>query len=137
MLHPRHKLQYFKDAGWPADWIATAKQLVTDVYENSYQTYSLPSVANAEDNTETIPESNRASGNVFDNLPCLVKPKPKVSHDELDAYLAADVDDVTDALEWWIQNRTTMPRLSRMAIDYLSIPGKQSMCGCSIIETLW
>ena len=67
----------------------------------------------------------QVSENIFDNLPCIIKkPKLKLIHDELDAYLTSDVVDVTDALAWWIMNWTTFPRLSCMAINYLCIPGK-------------
>lgn len=27
-------------------------------------------------------------------------------------------------LEWWVNHRGTYPRLSRMALDYLSVPGE-------------
>jgi len=47
---------------------------------------------------------------------------PPPSLDELQRYLAADVEDVTDALMWWHERRKVFPRLSRMACDYLSIP---------------
>ena len=43
---------------------------------------------------------------------------------ELDHYLKADVEDVTDAIAWWHIRRSTYPRLSRMALDYLTIPSK-------------
>ena len=44
---------------------------------------------------------------------------------ELDHYLkSARVKDVKDPLQWWIMNRASYPRLSRMAIDFLVIPGK-------------
>lgn len=36
VLHPRHKLQYFKNAGWSAEWIETAKALVRDEFDRSY-----------------------------------------------------------------------------------------------------
>ena len=75
----------------------------------------------------TTPERQQVSSNVFDSLPCLAKRTLKPAYDELDAYLAGDIEDVTDALEWWIENRARLPRLSRMAIDYLSIPGKSSV----------
>ena len=94
-----------------------------DVYENLYHSYSVPTPTN--DATATTLK-RQVSSNVFDNLPCLAKPKPKLAHDELDAYLATNIEDVTDALEWWIKNCATFPRLSCMAIDYLSIPGKSS-----------
>ena len=51
--------------------------------------------------------------------------KPKASHerDELDAYLASGIEDVADPLKWWDEHRSTYPHLSRMALDYLTIPG--------------
>jgi len=42
--------------------------------------------------------------------------------DELQCYLATDVEDVKDRLMWWHERRTLFPRLSHMAHDYLSIP---------------
>jgi hypothetical protein len=36
VLHPRYKLQYFKNAGWSPDWIETAKMLVRDEFDRSY-----------------------------------------------------------------------------------------------------
>ena len=44
---------------------------------------------------------------------------------ELDHYLkSARVKDVSDPLKWWFDNRGSYPRLSRMARDFLTIPGK-------------
>lgn len=45
--------------------------------------------------------------------------------DELDEYLESPLVPTKDALAWWHTNRARFPRLSRMALDYLSIPGKQ------------
>jgi hypothetical protein len=36
VLHPRHKLEYFKTQNWEADWIATAQGLVRDEYNRVY-----------------------------------------------------------------------------------------------------
>lgn len=36
VLHPRHKLSYFKAARWEDDWIQTAESLVRDEFERSY-----------------------------------------------------------------------------------------------------
>jgi hypothetical protein len=36
VLHPRHKLDYFKKAGWSDEWIATARTIVRDEFEWSY-----------------------------------------------------------------------------------------------------
>lgn len=43
--------------------------------------------------------------------------------DELNDYLESPVDPTKDALAWWHARRLQFPRLSRMALDYLSIPG--------------
>ena len=42
---------------------------------------------------------------------------------ELDRYLGTDPEHVTDALAWWYEHKHVYPRLHRMALDYLSIPG--------------
>ena len=68
--------------------------------------------------------SKKTSDNMFNNLPSLAKSKLKQAHDELDAYLAADIVNVTDVLVWWSKQHKSYPLLSQMAIDYLSIPGK-------------
>jgi len=36
VLHPCHKLQYFKTAGWQDDWTQIAETLVCDEFECSY-----------------------------------------------------------------------------------------------------
>jgi len=64
------------------------------------------------------------SDNIFDNLPELAHPKSASLHDELYRYLATDVELVHNALLWWIEKHAEFPRLSRMALNYLSIPGK-------------
>ena len=43
--------------------------------------------------------------------------------DEIDCYLATDTEAVDNALLWWWERRSMYPSLSRMALDYLSIPG--------------
>jgi hypothetical protein len=73
-------------------------------------------------------------GNVFDHLPALVQPKTIPSLNELTAYLNADTENVTDVIAWWNGHRKTYPRLSRMALDYLTIPG---MCIFIYLITLF
>ena len=48
---------------------------------------------------------------------------PQTTMDELDCYLAADVEDVKEPLMWWYEKHATFPRLYQMARNYLSIPG--------------
>ena len=43
-------------------------------------------------------------------------------HSEIDWYLSLDVKHVADPLLWWQEHKLIYPQLSRMALDYLSIP---------------
>jgi hypothetical protein len=36
VLHPRHKLSYFRQAGWPTEWIRTAEDIVHTEFKRSY-----------------------------------------------------------------------------------------------------
>jgi len=56
----------------------------------------------------------------------LVDPKTTAPISEINQYLRLPVEHVMDPLGWWVHNRQTYPNLSRMALDYLSIPGKSS-----------
>jgi hypothetical protein len=60
---------------------------------------------------------------MFDSLPALAVPKCADLRDELDRFLSTDHEYVQDVLMWWFERRHIYPRLSRMALDYLSIPG--------------
>lgn len=48
------------------------------------------------------------------------------NYDELKQYLSTDIEQVTNPIEWWNSKARAFPRLSRMAIDYLTIPGSLS-----------
>lgn len=61
--------------------------------------------------------------NLFNNLPALKPPTATELCDELDRYLSTDPEHVTDPIAWWYDRKTTFPRLHRMALDYLTIPG--------------
>ena len=69
------------------------------------------------------------SSNQFDNLRSNLQRGAENLRDEFDRYLSSEPETVkdSDVLTWWIERRKTYPRLSRMAIDYLSIPG-MSFC---------
>ena len=68
---------------------------------------------------------------MFDTLAALSAPKAAELRDELARYLSTDPEHTEDVLLWWTERKSTFPRLSRMALDYLSIPGKSS-CICPI-----
>ena len=46
---------------------------------------------------------------------------------ELDKYLAQPIEKVRDPIAWWWDHRAVFPRLSMMALDYLSVPGMSGL----------
>lgn len=61
---------------------------------------------------------------------------PKANkRNELDRYFAAEIESTPDPLKWWNDHRSSYPRLSRMALDYLSIPGMCSIYCCLVVHS--
>ena len=64
---------------------------------------------------------------MFDNLPALA-PSTLELRDELEVYLLSDPEQVggntsKEVITWWYERWGVYPRLHRMALDYLTIPG--------------
>ena len=76
VLHPRHKLDYFKSAKWDDEWFKTAKQIVRDEFERTYKDSGddNPTTFNAKHNTglkKVCPLIFSVCVNDFtDNPPC-------------------------------------------------------------------
>ncbi|KIM65712.1 hypothetical protein SCLCIDRAFT_22590 [Scleroderma citrinum Foug A] len=100
VLHPWHKLVYFRSVGWEPDWINMAHELVRNTFDSSYAACTAPP-------TEDL---------VSDQL------KTNHIHNELDTYLTSNVEDISDALKWWHEHRSTYLCLLWMALNYLTIP---------------
>jgi hypothetical protein len=134
VLHPRYKLDYFKKAGWQPDWIETAEELIRNTFDKFYAT-------DGDTEKELVPQpakqvglmvshflvlteqSEPSSSNMFDELPAFAVPKSFQADDELASYLRSETEFVKDVLDWWKSKAHIYPRLSRMALNYLSIPG--------------
>jgi hypothetical protein len=56
-------------------------------------------------------------------LKALSNPLSSELRSELDRFLSTDPEQVTDVCQWWYDRRGLYPRLYRMALDYLTIPG--------------
>ena len=50
VLHPCHKLAYFKNAGWEVEWVEAAHQIIRDEFDCSYA--PLPDVSDEEGENE-------------------------------------------------------------------------------------
>jgi len=65
---------------------------------------------------------------MFDDLTFLAPIHGTALSDELTLYLNTEPENVKDAVQWWYEKRKTYPRLHRMALDYLTIPGMCNYC---------
>ena len=74
------------------------------------------------------------SHNIFDDMPALA-PNTTTVADELTLYLSTGPEPVKDVLPWWYEKQTVYPMLSRMALDYLSIPGEFSVSRTRLTNT--
>lgn len=76
------------------------------------------------------------AGNIFNSLPGLPRLRFGADEDKLDRYLASAPEPTKDTLTWWTERRAMYPTLSRMALDYLLIPGKLSHLHWALFATL-
>lgn len=116
---------------WEAEWISTAERLVRNAFKESYT--AIESIDNPEDTANNSGEHANKKTNIFDSLPALAPPKASDLGSELNRYLSTDVEHVTDAITWWHERRHIYPSLSRMAVDYLTIPGKIFLSSCILL----
>ncbi len=57
VLNPRYKLQYFKQAKWPEDWINTAKEITREEYKRTYAHRTDANSGECDDNG-VVPDDN-------------------------------------------------------------------------------
>ncbi|TFY79033.1 hypothetical protein EWM64_g4980 [Hericium alpestre] len=115
VLHPGLKLQYFRNHHWEDEWIETAENLVREEYAHHYEHEN--DAVESEIN-DAVPQT---ADNTFDFGDISVgNEAERIS--ELEEYLRSPVEKVKDPVQWWFSKRHVYPKLSRMALDYLSIP---------------
>ena len=135
VLHPHHKLAYFEKQNWEDLWIQDAHEIVHHIFDDSYApvaNWSQKDNVRAPNSivSHTSPPFDFIVDpfqpkNIFNDLPDLASMSSELD-DELDRYLAADIEDTKDPLMWWYKHRGAFSNLSHMACDYLSIPGKST-----------
>lgn len=122
MLHPSYKTAYFKRLKWPTEWIDAADEVVHSEWYTRYAHIVIDPAEVVEEATATA--AHQPSVNVFDDIMQFTPDDtPAIDQDELDTFLTSPCEDTNgDPLAWWMKNRARYPRLSRMALDYLSAP---------------
>ncbi|TFY73500.1 hypothetical protein EWM64_g10512, partial [Hericium alpestre] len=100
---------------WEDEWIETAENLVREEYAHHYEHEN--DAVESEIN-DAVPQT---ADNTFDFGDISVgNEAERIS--ELEEYLHSPVEKVKDPVQWWFSKRHVYPKLSRMALDYLSIP---------------
>jgi hAT family C-terminal dimerisation region len=124
VLYPGLKLEYFKQHDWDPEWIEVAEELTSGQFTKRYR--DLKDGGNSDNGAATAESSNIDEDDGvfadFVNISVAQSVAPKST--ELDEYLRLLVENVKDPLRWWYGSRFLYPTLHRMALDYLSIPGK-------------
>ncbi|KAF5332362.1 hypothetical protein D9758_016948 [Tetrapyrgos nigripes] len=117
VLHPRHKLNYFKTAEWPTSWVDAAKEIVREVYERDYKGRRVEGEMEIDKpSSPVLSKSKPVKLNQFDELPALQPPQADELGDELDRYLSMDIEATKDVLGWWYEKRKNFPMLYHMAL---------------------
>lgn len=117
ILDPGMKTDYYKRQGWQDRHIKDATQTVVDEYNQKYASYDQPAVENVQD--------PRPEGIQDFITYAYGQNTVEQSHaSETEKYLNEPVENARDigVLNWWKQQETRWPNLSRMAKDYLAIP---------------
>ncbi|OJT01922.1 Zinc finger BED domain-containing protein RICESLEEPER 2, partial [Trametes pubescens] len=144
VLHLRHKLTYFKSINWSEEWITTAHDIVKAEYKKHYEgRFQKKDLQEGHDNghahedgvdneddgrksSENTPNVHNDvmddEANIFDSLASFKPPTKAQLSDKLVQYLNTDPEHTEDVLQWWINHQVSYPNLSRMAIDYLTMP---------------
>lgn len=119
-------------------WMTKAKKMIKDEWNNRYKGLRLDSAISIS-TPESTPEplAKRRRVNAFESFLNRTRPDPaapaddEFEIDELDIWSATTEDDdysVADPLVYWHQNRRRYPRLSQMALDFLTIQAMSAEC---------
>jgi hypothetical protein len=122
LLHPSKRAKYI-NTKWPEAWRASAIGSARTIWEEEYKTAEM---SESNDLAADVMLANHHAWNEFDFLAddMDVTDTP-ISIDDFDAFINTPPCKISvSPLEWWCQETKlrNYPRLSRMAIDLLSIP---------------
>ena len=145
VLHPCHKLTYFKNAHWEEEWTDMASEIVRAEYNHNYASLPAEDLQPSSQDSQVMNSAQLVS-TLLMLIVCLTLTIPSIRGvsiyltafppslptaaecwDELNRYLSTDPEPVPDMIVWWHSHQAMFPSLSRMALDYLSIPG-MSLC---------
>lgn len=131
VMCPQYKWKYFKDCGWLPAWISTAEKKVQQLWKIQYKGLELPVLGEDSEvieQSQDLYENSRRTENSFFEWQRQKFTIPTLSsQDEYEQYISTPVLPTPkdfDPIQWWQEatQRANYPRLSKMALDLLSIP---------------
>ncbi|KAL1937892.1 hypothetical protein VTO73DRAFT_12785 [Trametes versicolor] len=136
ILHPKHKLQYFRDQEWDEEWINDTLKLIRDEWRTYYKPKSAPvdvgdqGASGKGKGKAQAPGPGRRSAQQSQDQATIAmfstinggdkSAKPNA----LEAYLEAPQQTtIVDPLQFWnLMLQTPQAPLAQMALDFLSVP---------------
>ncbi len=119
LLHPSRRKRYI-DVNWSKPWVAAVLPKLQSLWEESYALAERDAVIAVPPLSQPTPQPDEYEL-LEQDLDVI-----QTSADDWISFIEADPTEITTqtALQWWCQEqqRTRHPRLSRMAIDILSVP---------------
>jgi hypothetical protein len=122
LLHPGKRTAYIKK-NWPVEWREPAIAAARKLWIDEYASVAIPGEADDPISSPSGPPEDE-----LDELLAAAEPEQEtgsMNMDNLDAFINTEPRKIgCKPLEWWCRSeqRSSYPRLSRMAIDILSIP---------------
>ena len=132
-LHPKYRFKYFEE-WWSHNppWIESAKEIVRNLWKNQYK-YRLLG------DTTLMPRSCRpkkirtpfdcyrtTTPSLLSSLQCNIDEVPEDEFDRWQQDTHPNDEAVDDPFQYWSLRQEEYPRLSRMAVDILSVPPMSS-----------
>ncbi|KAG7420561.1 hypothetical protein Forpi1262_v016237 [Fusarium oxysporum f. sp. raphani] len=133
-LHPAYRWDWF-DETWAhkSSWVEKAKEMVADVWLSDYAHLEVRTSSSRGD--DEPPAKRPRFFNPFEKNSRLPNSKPAyaaiIVGDEYQAWQTdreASDGDVRDPIGYWITKQSRYPRLSRMALDFLTIQPMSGEC---------
>ncbi|KJZ68816.1 hypothetical protein HIM_11790 [Hirsutella minnesotensis 3608] len=134
-LHPAYRWGYFETvwSGRPT-WVSKAKDMVQSIWDREYKTLDIPLEISDEPATKRQRTQYYSPFERYKDIartrPCEEK-HPDTAEDEYARWqqdlLPAD-SNIRDPREYWHAQRFKYPRLSRMALDFMTVQAMSAEC---------
>ncbi|KLO04370.1 hypothetical protein SCHPADRAFT_840702 [Schizopora paradoxa] len=120
-MHPQYKTSYFSEQDWPEDWIATARGILRDEWNDYYKPDTHPATRPTV-STPTPAPTKASKAELFAAISKRRTAAPKPTDVESYIYEEPVMNEFTDdPIAYWFTKRTDP--FARMGLDFMSAPG--------------